>query len=95
MTGVSRSGRVRKKSSKLLDFQSLDEIEAKAKRNNVTKPQTPINKLLPPLISSSFTPEMNSPSLSIKIEPPLDIDQMDGIDEDMDDDELEGVSYLF
>lgn len=32
MTGVSRSGRVRKKSSKLLDFQSPDEVEKKLKR---------------------------------------------------------------
>lgn len=29
MTGVSRCGRVRKKSSKLMDFQSPDEIDAK------------------------------------------------------------------
>ncbi|XP_004522181.1 FACT complex subunit SSRP1 [Ceratitis capitata] len=32
VTGVSRSGRVRKKSSKLLDFQSPDEVEKKLKR---------------------------------------------------------------
>uniref|UniRef100_A0A1A9WE14 HMG box domain-containing protein n=1 Tax=Glossina brevipalpis TaxID=37001 RepID=A0A1A9WE14_9MUSC len=33
VTGVSRSGRVRKKSSKLLDFQSPDEVEKKLKRS--------------------------------------------------------------
>ncbi|XP_055923431.1 HMG box-containing protein 4 [Eupeodes corollae] len=32
ITGVSRSGRVRKKSSKLLDFRSPDEIEPKSKK---------------------------------------------------------------
>ncbi|XP_067648151.1 uncharacterized protein [Eurosta solidaginis] len=32
VTGVSRSGRVRKKSSKLLDYQSPDEVEKKLKR---------------------------------------------------------------
>ncbi|XP_064554994.1 FACT complex subunit SSRP1 [Drosophila montana] len=32
VTGVSRSGRVRKKSSKLLDFESPEEIEKRAKR---------------------------------------------------------------
>lgn len=34
ITGVSRSGRVRKKSSKLLDFRSPDEIEPKSKKNS-------------------------------------------------------------
>ncbi|XP_053953376.1 FACT complex subunit SSRP1 [Anastrepha ludens] len=38
VTGVSRSGRVRKKSSKLLDFQSPDEVEKKLKR--AAKPLT-------------------------------------------------------
>lgn len=32
VTGVSRSGRVRKKSSKLVDFESPDEVEAKYRR---------------------------------------------------------------
>ena len=34
VTGVSRSGRVRKKSSKLMDFESPDEIDNRYKRRN-------------------------------------------------------------
>jgi len=34
VTGVSRSGRVRKKSSKLMDFESTDEVEAKISKRN-------------------------------------------------------------
>ncbi|XP_018326552.1 uncharacterized protein LOC108737895 isoform X2 [Agrilus planipennis] len=37
VTGVSRSGRVRKKSSKLVDFESLDEIERPHKRQPLTQ----------------------------------------------------------
>ena len=32
VTGVSRSGRVRKKSSKLVDFESTDEVDIRQKR---------------------------------------------------------------
>lgn len=32
VTGISRSGRVRKKSSKLVDFESTDEVDTKHKR---------------------------------------------------------------
>lgn len=41
MTGVSRSGRVCKKSSKLMDFQAADEMEPKPKRSTPAKKQTP------------------------------------------------------
>ncbi|XP_023298723.2 HMG box-containing protein 4 [Lucilia cuprina] len=42
VTGVSRSGRVRKKSSKLLDFQSPDEVERKIyKRTTASSHNTP------------------------------------------------------
>lgn len=34
VTGVSRSGRVRKKSSKLMDFESPDEVENKYRRKS-------------------------------------------------------------
>lgn len=34
VTGVSRSGRVRKKSSKLMDFESPDEIDYRVKRGS-------------------------------------------------------------
>jgi high mobility group protein 2-like 1 len=37
VTGVSRSGRVRKKSSKLTDFESLDEVERGRKKNEKTE----------------------------------------------------------
>ncbi|KMZ08579.1 uncharacterized protein Dsimw501_GD16162 [Drosophila simulans] len=38
VTGVSRSGRVRKKSSKLLDFESPDEIEKRTRRQSGARP---------------------------------------------------------
>lgn len=34
VTGVSRSGRVRKKSSKLMDFESTDEVDNRHKRKS-------------------------------------------------------------
>ncbi|XP_053622150.1 HMG box-containing protein 4 isoform X2 [Plodia interpunctella] len=40
VTGISRSGRVRKKSSKLMDFESPDDIEAKYRR------QTPVKSFI-------------------------------------------------
>lgn len=46
VTGVSRSGRVCKKSSKLLDFQAPDDNEPKAKRGiPAKKPSTPKSPL--------------------------------------------------
>lgn len=49
VTGVSRSGRVRKKSSKLMDFESPDEIERNYKRQSTTQRksesyETPVSK---------------------------------------------------
>ncbi|XP_020807479.1 HMG box-containing protein 4 [Drosophila serrata] len=38
VTGVSRSGRVRKKSSKLLDFESPEEIEKRTRRHSTSRP---------------------------------------------------------
>lgn len=47
VTGVSRSGRVRKKSSKLTDFESIDEGERNRKKNekndSYTSPSKPID----------------------------------------------------
>lgn len=37
VTGVSRSGRVRKKSSKLMDFESTDEMDNRHKRKQSGK----------------------------------------------------------
>ncbi|XP_022909643.1 uncharacterized protein [Onthophagus taurus] len=39
VTGVSRSGRVRKKSSKLMDFESPDEIDKNFKRQQIQRKQ--------------------------------------------------------
>uniref|UniRef100_A0A1B6LMQ3 HMG box domain-containing protein n=1 Tax=Graphocephala atropunctata TaxID=36148 RepID=A0A1B6LMQ3_9HEMI len=50
VTGVSRSGRVRKKSSKLTDFESLDEVERCRKKNEKLDPYT----------SSSATPRTSN-----------------------------------
>lgn len=40
VTGISRSGRVRKKSSKLMDFESPDDIETRFRRQTPVKPYT-------------------------------------------------------
>lgn len=37
VTGISRSGRVRKKSSKLMDFESPDDIETRFRRQTPVK----------------------------------------------------------
>ncbi|XP_023703916.2 HMG box-containing protein 4 [Cryptotermes secundus] len=47
VTGVSRSGRVRKKSSKLMDFESPDEIDSRYKRRNERSDSTPIPSAIP------------------------------------------------
>ncbi|KAJ6647116.1 Aurora kinase A, partial [Pseudolycoriella hygida] len=84
VTGVSRSGRVRKKSSKLLDFQSIDELEL-SKTKKVTARSM---KMSSPSLS-----DQSSPIKSEFMEPPLDIvdehikaEPMD--DMDVDDDDL-------
>lgn len=41
VTGISRSGRVRKKSSKLMDFESPDDIETRFRRQTPVKSYTP------------------------------------------------------
>uniref|UniRef100_A0A1B6H0N9 Uncharacterized protein n=1 Tax=Cuerna arida TaxID=1464854 RepID=A0A1B6H0N9_9HEMI len=60
VTGVSRSGRVRKKSSKLTDFESLDEVERYRKKN----------EKLDPYISSNTIPRASNlqKKMSIKME---------------------------
>lgn len=85
VTGVSRSGRVRKKSSKLMDFQSIDELEL----SKVKKPTPRSLKLSSPSLS-----DQSSPTKGEFMETPLDImpdtmkrEQMD-IDMDVDDDDL-------
>lgn len=77
MTGVSRSGRVRKKSSKLMDFfQSPDEIEAKSKIARPSKPAVArhLQLTVPTTMSSSLpTTLSSSPLPHVKVEEPLDI----------------------
>lgn len=84
VTGVSRSGRVRKKSSKLMDFQSPDELEL----SKIKKPTPRFLKMSSPSLS-----DQASPLKSDFIEHPLDLnadakrEQMDiDVDDDDDDD---------
>ncbi|XP_054275725.1 HMG box-containing protein 4-like [Macrosteles quadrilineatus] len=63
VTGVSRSGRVRKKSSKLTDFESLDESERSRKKNE--KPEASPTNATPKMSNSqkksvTIKMEMNS-----------------------------------
>lgn len=54
VTGVSRSGRVRKKSSKLMDFESPDDIEKSFKRQGPGgQKKIEISDLLQPKIEKS------------------------------------------
>lgn len=82
VTGVSRSGRVRKKSSKLMDFQSIDELELS--RNQVKKPTPRSLKMSSPSLS-----DQSSPIKGEFMEAPLDImpDAMKTEQMDMDDDD--------
>lgn len=74
VTGVSRSGRVRKKSSKLMDFQSPDEFEVKPKIVRPSKPAAARLQVPTTMGSSPLPPDISSSPLShIKIEEPLDI----------------------
>lgn len=82
VTGVSRSGRVRKKSSKLMDFQSIDELELSKVKKSTARALK---------MSSPSLADQSSPIKSEFMEPPLDImpesiknEQMD-IDDDDDD----------
>lgn len=99
VTGVSRSGRVRKKSSKLLDFQSPDNIESRAKRSTSVKTTTTTtptttnanNKAvpLPPQISSpNLAQQMQPPPPNIKIEQSSDVPSAMDVDLDEDEDVL-------
>lgn len=103
VTGVSRSGRVRKKSSKLMDFQSPDEmIEAKAKIARPSKPPAArALQLANPtsMGNAPLQPAVSSfPQSHIKMEEPLDIldpeprmaiDISDINEDDMDMDDMD------
>lgn len=61
VTGVSRSGRVRKKSSKLMDFESPDEIERNYKRqSNPARKSEPPAEPIPKKVTSPHKPEEQS-----------------------------------
>ncbi|XP_044727599.1 HMG box-containing protein 4 isoform X2 [Chrysoperla carnea] len=47
VTGISRSGRVRKKSSKLVDFESPDDLDNRYKRHIPTTPQRKFPEMSP------------------------------------------------
>lgn len=83
VVGVSRSGRVRKKSSKLMDFQSIDELEL----SKVKKPTPRSLKMSSPSLS-----DQSSPIKSEFMDTPLDISpevlKGEQMDIDVDDDDL-------
>lgn len=91
VVGVSRSGRVRKKSSKLMDFQSPDELELSKIKKTTPKSMK---------ISSPLAEQNSSPIKSEFMEPPLDIntelpkrDHMD-IEIDVDDDLMDSTESV-
>lgn len=69
VTGVSRSGRVRKKSSKLMDFESPDEIDYRVKRGSKAESMTsPVPPRAPP--QAKKTPKSQPHVVSRQMPPP-------------------------
>lgn len=95
VTGVSRSGRVRKKSSKLTDFESLDEIDVRFKRKAERPPKSPQKniKVEPSMGGDMYDDSdgyLDEELMEIKDEP-LDVDDWgDDDDDDLGDDDNEG-----
>nr|XP_027214355.1 FACT complex subunit SSRP1-like isoform X2 [Penaeus vannamei] len=85
VTGVSRSGRVRKKSSKLADFESPDEIDTRFKRKT-DRPQKSPQKGSD--VYDESDGEMDDDLLEVKDEP-LEVDDW-GDNDDGDEDVAEG-----
>ncbi|KAE8749785.1 hypothetical protein FOCC_FOCC003524 [Frankliniella occidentalis] len=75
VTGVSRSGRVRKKSSKLMDFESPDEIDYRVKRTSKADTMSPAPSRGPG--PAKKTPKSQTPahSFSRPMPPPQQIHQ--------------------
>lgn len=88
VTGISRSGRVRKKSSKLTDFQSPDEIDSARVMNKKMTPKTPTKQVnspliaietaeidvsLPPTICTSLKNLSSPAAINVRVESQLDI----------------------
>lgn len=82
VTGVSRSGRVRKKSSKLMDFESPDEIDYRIKRGNkadsvspapsrgqAQPKKTPKSQVQKPQAYSRPAPPPPPPQIPMKMDP--------------------------
>lgn len=85
--GVSRSGRVRKKSSKLMDFQSPDDIETKLKKHSVLKSnQVPRNAPQTNIGLSPGSDDYASINDAIKVEPDLDLNMDISDSGDLSDD---------
>ncbi|XP_047494630.1 HMG box-containing protein 4-like isoform X1 [Penaeus chinensis] len=85
VTGVSRSGRVRKKSSKLADFESPDEIDTRFKRKT-DRPQKSPQKGSD--VYDESDGEIDDDLLEVKDEP-LEVDDW-GDNDDGDEDIVEG-----
>lgn len=84
VTGVSRSGRVRKKSSKLMDFQSPDELEL-----SKIKKSTPRSlKMSSPSLSDQSSPITEFMEAPLDINPEVSKREPIDIDIDVDDDDL-------
>ncbi|XP_042227995.1 uncharacterized protein LOC121870277 [Homarus americanus] len=87
-TGVSRSGRVRKKSSKLADFESPDEIDTRFKRKTDRPQKSPkVMKLGHPMGADIYDDSdsfMDDDVIDVKDEP-LEVDDW-GENEEVDDD---------
>lgn len=68
VTGISRCGRVRKKSSKLMDFQSPDEIDVKAAK--LSRAATKLSAATKPTPPPPPPSQLPSPIASAVISPP-------------------------
>ncbi|XP_055855791.1 HMG box-containing protein 4 isoform X2 [Episyrphus balteatus] len=86
ITGVSRSGRVRKKSSKLLDFRSPDEIEPKSKKTAAKLAKNQSSKTSPDNMAPKSDYEAAESDEDFDAEAAIDqtLDDNTDTDEDLD-----------
>eukprot|EP00088_Acartia_fossae_P062398 TRINITY_DN7530_c0_g2_i1.p1 TRINITY_DN7530_c0_g2~~TRINITY_DN7530_c0_g2_i1.p1 ORF type:complete len:305 (-),score=33.26 TRINITY_DN7530_c0_g2_i1:141-1055(-) len=96
-SNISRSGRIRKKSSKLADFQSPEEIAEAARQRRLSKKDENLSgSIFDPVESDSDGGDLSATSIDADLD--MDIDQFDLKLEDIenlpdiDDDELIDVS---
>ncbi|KAM7355754.1 uncharacterized protein ACRADG_001714 [Cochliomyia hominivorax] len=92
VTGVSRSGRVRKKSSKLLDFQSPDEVERKIYKRTTANSHTP--RTSTPRYSARGRPSLATLKARKAAKTPTAADEENDVaaDDDEPDDEVKEKS---